>query len=778
MCYNAVGRTERLTIDTFVTDLALILVAAGIITLIFKKLKQSLVLGYIVAGFLISPNFEYLPTVVENADVSVWADIGVIFLMFGLGLEFNFKKIASVGGSAFTTAVTVMSFMILVGAGVGSLLGWNKMDCIFLGGMLSMSSTMVILKTYEEHNLKRESFADLVMSALVIEDIVGVFMLVILSTVGVGKNLSGPALLSEIGVMLAYLVIWVLLVIYLIPTIFKKVAHLVNDEMLVVISIGLCLLMVVIANFIGFSSALGAFLTGMVLGGTVVGVRIEHLIKPVKNLFGAIFFISVGMMLVPSVILDYIGPVIIICIVVIVGQILSATFGILLSGQTLYNAVRGGFSMMQIGEFSFIVATLGMSLGVISVHLYPIIVCVSVITTLLTPIFINHSDRAYDFINAKLPEKVKKTIRRNTSSEQSKIDKDADWHLYLRKIALRTVICSAIMFVMYWLGTRHLAPIIDDLIDSSFAGDCITAGIILVFMAPIANFMHGTNNALKVKLWVKHKSNRTPLITLKAIRILIAACFMALVLRKIFHVPFIILVLIAVIPLIFIVRWDYLNGVTINMEKHFAANFMERTLAKEKRERGTRSAHRWLDESLYVVEFRVIDENYTKTVYDIGKRRDFVVTIIRIIRGSEYINMPSPNEIVLHGDILQMLGTRDEVDACTLLLKDNDAIEYTDTPDMRVKDFMYGQRFRGTSSKDELLCVPIRLEEGSEYIKTSIKNCNLRKKYGANIVGIERGDLPIVSPDVETVMMKDDILWLVGGYEMVDKLIKGGLMDE
>lgn len=767
-----------MNLDTFVTDLALILVTAGIITLIFKKLKQSLVLGYIVAGFLISPHFVFLPTVVDEGDIGVWADIGIIFLMFGLGLEFNFKKISSVGGSAFTTAVTVMSFMVLVGAGVGALFGWDKMDCIFLGGMLSMSSTMVILKTYEEHNLKKEPFADLVISALVIEDIFGVFLLVILSTIAVGQNSSGAGLISEIGIMMAYLVIWVLLVIYLIPTIFKKIANLVNDEMLVVISIGLCLLMVVIASFIGFSSALGAFLTGMVLGGTVVGVRIEHLIKPIKDLFGAIFFISVGMLIVPSMLVDHIGYIIIITIVVIVGQILSATFGIILSGQTLYNAVRGGFSMMQIGEFSFIVATLGMSLGVINDFLYPIIVCVSVITTLLTPVSIKKSEKAYDFIHARLPEKVKKAIRRNTSADQSKIDKDADWNAYLKKIAIRTMICSAIMFVMYWLGTRHLAPIIEEAVDSTFVGNCITAGIILVLMAPIANFMHGTNNALMVKLWVKHKSNRTPLVTLKAVRILIAACFMALVLRKIFHIPFIILVLIAAIPIIFIVRSDYLNGVTINMEKHFAANFMERTLAKEKRERGKNSEVRWLDESLYVVEFEVIAEDFAKTIFEIANRRDFVVTIIRIIRGDQYINMPSANEIVMTGDILQMLGTRDEVEACTLLLKDSEAIEYTSTPDMSMKNFMYGQRFRGTSASDELLCVPIRVREGSDYIRKSIKNCNLRKQYGASIVGIERGDLPIVSPDVETVMMKGDILWLVGGYEMVDKLIKGGLMDE
>lgn len=763
--------------DVFVTDLALILVTASVITILFKKLKQPLVLGYIVAGFLISPNFTYIPTVVKQADVTVWADIGVIFLMFGLGLEFSFKKIASVGGSAFTIAVTVMTFMILVGTGVGSLLGWGKIDCIFLGGMLSMSSTMIILKSYEEYNLKREPFAQLVLSALVIEDIAGIFMLIILPAISVGQNISGMEMAMEIGMMLVYLIIWLLCGIYMVPTLFKKVAKLVSDEMIVIASIGLCLLMVVIANWIGFSSALGAFMAGSILAGTVIGVRIERLVKPIRDLFGSIFFISVGMMIVPEMLIEYLVPILIISAVVIAGQILSATFGFVFSGQGLHTAICGGFSMMQIGEFSFIVATLGMSLGVISDFLYPIIVCVSVITAFVTPVFIKNSERVYRFIDAKLSDKIKKTIRRNTSDDQSKRATGTDWNEYIKKLAIRTFLCSAIMFVMYWLGTRYLEPIVGDLVNSDFAGNCITAAIILIFMAPFANFMHGTNNALQVKLWVKHKSNRLPLMTLKTVRILIAACFMALVLRKIFHIPFVVLVLIALIPIVFIVRSDYLNGVTISMEKHFAANFSERMLAKEKRERGIKSEYHWLDESLYVVEFSIVDPSFRKTIYDMTKRRDFVVTIIRIIRGNEYINMPGPDELVRYGDILQMLGTWDEVDACTILLEREKEIEYTDTDDMILKDYIYGQRFHGTREQDELLCVPVTIKSGSKYIRTSIKNSDFRSKYRANIIGIERGDLPMVSPDIGTIILKDDIVWLMGGYEMVDKLIKGGLMD-
>lgn len=769
---------KTMHLDVFVADLTLILVTAGIITLIFRKLKQPAVLGYIVAGFLISPNFTYLPTIVEQADVTTWADIGVIFLMFGLGLDFSFKKLATVGGSAFTIAATVMTMMILAGAGVGTLLGWGKMDCIFLGGMLSMSSTMIILKSYDEYNLKNEKFAQLVLGALVIEDIGGIFMMVVLSTISVGKNVSGVEMGGQIILMLIYLLVWVLVGIYVIPSFLKKVTHLMNDELILIFSIGLCLLMVVIANLIGFSSALGAFLAGSILAGTVQSDRIKILVKPVRDLFGAIFFVSVGMMIVPELLAKYIIPILILSAVVIVGQMLFATIGILLSGQSLKTAIRGGFSMVQIGEFSFIVATLGMSLNVISDQLYPIIVCVSVITAFTTPLFIKNSEKVYRFIERRLPDRARLIIRRNTSENQSRNALDPDWNQYIKKIGIRTVICSGVLFIFYWAGTRYLTPALVELFGSVTAGYLVSTAVTLLVMMPFVNYMHDSNNSLFVKLWIRHRSNHLPLITLKALRTLIAACFMALVLRKLFHIPFVILVLIAAVPIIFIIRSAWMNGVTIGMEKRFAANFSEKTLEKAKKDRTYNKSHKWLDESLYVVEFRITDPQFRKTIFDFTKRRAFVVTIIRIIRDGEYINMPSAEEEIRYGDVLQMLGTWDEVDACTILLEKDEAIEYTDADDRILKDFMYGQRFEGIPEEGELVCVPIKLSAGSAFIRKSIKNCGLRQAFGATIIGIERDALPMVSPDIDTILRKDDILWIIGGSRMVDKLIRGGMMDE
>ena len=765
-------------LESLVADLALIMAASAVVTIIFRKLKQPAVLGYIVAGFLISPNFEYLPTVVDQADISTWGDIGVIFLMFGLGLVFSFKKLGQVGGSAFTVAVTVMALMILVGAGVGALMGWSKMDCIFLGGMISMSSTMIILKSFEEYDLIRERFAQMVLGALVIEDIGGIFMIVILATISVGKNVSGVLMVQQIIIMLVYLVAWILIGIYLIPTILKKVTGLLNDELILIVATALCLVMVVIGNLIGFSSALGAFLAGSILAGTIQSDRIRYLVKPVKDLFGSIFFVSVGMLIVPHMLAEYIVPIIIISVVVILGQMTCSVLGILLSGQSLHTAIRGGFSMVQIGEFSFIVATMGMSLGVISDHLYPIIVCVSVITAFLTPLFIKNAEKAYKFIDKRLPDKAKKALRRNTSENQTRDSVDNDWNQYIKRVCVRTGACSSILFLFYWAGTRHMMPRLTEAVGSQMTGNILSAAIIILFMLPVINVMFDSNTTLFYKLWVKHRSNHLPLITMRALRALIGACFLALVLRKIFLIPYVILVLIAAIPIIFIIRSAWLNGVTIAMEKRFVANFSERTLNEAKNDRIRDKTHRWLDESLYVAEFEITDPDFYKTIFDFTKRRDFVVTIIRIIRKEGYVNMPSADEYIKYGDVLQMLGTKHEVDACMFLLENDEAIRYTETEDKTLKDFMYGQRFEGVPEEGELVCVPIILKADSKFIRKSIRNCGLRQAFGATIIGIEREALPMVSPDIDTVLAKDDILWLIGGSSMVNKLIRSGLMDK
>ena len=766
-------------LDYLIKDLALIFIVASIVTILFKKLNQPVVLGYIVAGFLISPNFTYLPTVIESEDIHVWANIGVVFLMFALGLEFSFKKLATVGGSAFVTAMTVMGSMILIGGGIGSLLGWGKMDCIFLGGMLSMSSTMIILKAYEEYRLKQEKFAQLVLGTLVIEDIAGIFMMIILSTISVSQSVSGLAVFQELGILFIELAIWLMLGIYLIPSLLKKIRLLANDEMMLVVSVGICMGMVVIANLIGFSSALGAFMAGSILAGTVQSVRIERIIMPLKDMFGAIFFVAVGMLIDPKLLVEYIGPILIITVVTILGQMTFATLGILLSGQSLHTAVRGGFSMVQIGEFSFIVATLGMSLGVISDFLYPVVVCVSVITSFTTPIFINNSEKVYRFLNGKLPSGLKIFLRKNTSERQSDDDKDRDWLLYIRAVLVRTGISSAVMFVIYLMGIRYFEPFVEQFIGTGIAGKLVSAGLITAFMIPFATIMNGSGkDALMMKLWLKHRANRLPILTLKGIRVMLSACFIALVLRKIFHIPYGLIVLIAAIPVAIIVHSDYVKGKTIDLEMRFVSNFSEKTLAKAKKERGIKGNHVWLNESLLVAEFQVTDASEHQTIYEFSRSRAFQVEIIKITRGDKLINMPKSDEMVLSGDILHMMGTHDEIEACMMLLEREDCIEYTERPDVTLKDYLYAQTFYGIEPERQLICCPIRIDSDSEFLRKSIKNSRIRERYRGTVIGIERDNLPIPNPDVETMIQKGDIIWVLGSQRMADSLIKGGILKD
>lgn len=764
-------------LDFLISDLALILVMAGVITLIFKKINQPVVLAYIIAGFLISPNFRYLPTVVDVEDIHVWANIGIVFLMFGLGLEFSFKKIATVGGSAIITAMTVMLSMIIIGYATGQLIGWSKMDSIFLGGMLSMSSTMIILKAYEEYKLKKEKFAQLVLGTLVIEDIGGIFMMIILSTVAVSQSASGLDVFSKIGMLMLCLVIWLVLGIYLIPTFLKKVDSLVNDELLLIISIGLCLGMVVIANLIGFSSALGAFLAGSILAGTTQAKRIENMVNPIKDLFGAVFFVSVGMLIEPELLLEYIVPILIITVVTIIGQMTFATLGIIFSGQSLHIAIRGGFSMVQIGEFSFIVAALGMSLGVISDFLYPIVVCVSVITTFTTPIFIKNAEKVYNCIKRRLPPRLYKFLNRHTSEQQSTVDKDWDWRRYMTRFFVRTAICGGGIFLIYLGGTRFLQPFMQQYLPG-LIGNILAALVTCAFMLPLVNIMSSVHSVLYTKLWLKSPANRMPLLTLTGIRILISCGFMTMALRRILGLPYLLLVAFSLATIIFVVRSDYIKGKTLKMEMRFVENFYETTLERQKKERSIKGEYHWLDESFYVVEFKVTETIQNNTIIQFCQSRFFHVTIIKVIRDGKHICMPNGAYRVMKGDIIHAIGTKNEIEACVLMLEKAEHIQEPEEPMVTLREYIYGQIFHEIEPEKQVICCPIQVEPDSSLIRKSIKNSGFRQKYKGHIIGIERGKLPMVNPDINMVIEEGDLLWVIGSQKMANNLLRADFLDE
>ena len=426
-----------------IADLALILISASLMTLLFKKLKQPLVLGYVVAGFLASPHLSFTPSVMDTANIQTWADIGVIFLLFALGLEFSFKKIVKVGGPAIIAACTIIFCMILVGVAVGTSFGWKRMDCIFLGGMIAMSSTTIIYKAFDDLGILKKQFTGLVLSVLILEDILAIVLMVMLSTMAVSNNFEGTEMLESVAKLLFFLILWFVVGIYLIPELLKRCRKLMSDETMLIVSLGLCFGMVVIAAHTGFSAAFGAFIMGSILAETLEAEHIEQLVKPVKDLFGAIFFVSVGMMVDPGMIVEYAIPILVITLAVIVGQSLFGTLGVLLSGQPLKTAMQCGFSLTQIGEFAFIIASLGVSLNVTSHFLYPIMVAVSVITTFLTPYMIRLAEPASNFVDAHMPKRWKGFLDRYTSGSRA-VNHDSLWKRLIVSLVRITVVYSIV----------------------------------------------------------------------------------------------------------------------------------------------------------------------------------------------------------------------------------------------------------------------------------------------------------------------------------------------
>lgn len=484
------------SIHPLIVDLTLITIYAGLTTLIFKKLKQPTVLGYVLAGILAGPYFSFVPTVTDKANLTLWADIGVIFLLFGLGLEFSFKKMINVGKSALITSNANIFFMLFLGYNTGLLLGWSVMDSFFLGSMISMSSTTIIIKAFEDLNVKKQKFTDLVFGVLVVEDIVGILLLVLLPTVALGNAIDGGALLLSTLKLVFFLVLCFVIGIYLVPSFLKKITSFLNDEMLLLISISLCFGMVLLATSSGFSSALGAFIMGSILAETSVIERIEKNIKPLKDFFGVVFFVSVGMMVDPSMFVKYAWPICVITIIVIVGKVTFSCLGFLFSGETLKTSLQGGFSLAQVGEFAFIIASLGMSIKVLDAQVYPIIVAVSVITTFLTPMMIKASEPAYKLLRSRLPEKLLKRIENTSIAKETKTE-EKHWKLLFKNYFIRLVLFTMILFTIMGLSSLFIKPFIHGMLPNLAARICVTA-ITLLIMSPFLKAMIGWETILPI----------------------------------------------------------------------------------------------------------------------------------------------------------------------------------------------------------------------------------------------------------------------------------------
>ncbi|GAA6434871.1 cation:proton antiporter [Bacteroides intestinalis] len=741
---------------TLINDLALILICAGVMTLLFKKLKQPLVLGYVVAGFLASPHMPYTPSVMDTANIQTWADIGVIFLLFALGLEFSFKKIVKVGGAAIIAACTIIFCMILLGITVGTGFGWQRMDSIFLGGMIAMSSTTIIYKAFDDLGMRKKQFTGLVLSVLILEDILAIVLMVMLSTMAVRHNFEGSEMLESIGKLLFFLILWFVVGIYLIPELLKRCRKLMSEETLLIVSLGLCFGMVVMAARTGFSAAFGAFIMGSILAETVEAESIERLVKPVKDLFGAVFFVSVGMMVDPAMIVEYALPIIVITLAVIFGQSLFGTLGVLLAGQPLKTAMQCGFSLTQIGEFAFIIASLGVSLHVTSDFLYPIVVAVSVITTFLTPYMIRFAEPASNFVDTHLPVKWKNFLLHYSSGSQT-MNHESLWKKLILALTRITIVYSIVSIAVVALAFRFLVPLFLEHIPGIW-GRLLAAVVIILFISPFlrAIMIKKNHSAEFVTLWNDSRGNRAPLVATIVIRILIAVSFVMFVISGLFKVSVGLLLGVAVLLVIMMILSRQLKKQSIMIERKFFQNLRYRDMRAEYMgEKKPEYAGRLLSRDLHLTDFEVPGESAWagKTLAELNFGKKYGIHVVSILRGRKRINIPGASVRLFPEDKIQVIGTDEELNQFSSEME-KAAILETDV-----------------FEKSEMILRQFRVDAHSIFLGKTMRESGIREQYHCLIVGVERGEETLHAPDPHEPFMEDDVVWIVGENADVYKLV-------
>jgi CPA2 family monovalent cation:H+ antiporter-2 len=737
-------------LPVLITDLALILAAAAVTTLLFKYIKQPLVLGYILAGFLVGPHAAYLPTVTDNESIHIWAEIGVVFLLFSLGLEFSFKKLVKVGGSASITAVVEVLFMLLVGYLAGVAMGWSQMDCIFLGGILSVSSTTIIIRAFEELGVKHKKFAGLVFGILIVEDLVAILLLVLLSTLALSRQFAGMEMLTSILKLCFFLVLWFLAGIFLIPTFLKKTRKLMNDETMLIVSVALCLVMVLLAVKVGFSPALGAFIMGSILAETTEAERIEHLTKSVKDLFAAIFFVSVGMLIDPSVLIDYAVPILIITLATVMGKFLSSGIGALISGQPLKTAVQTGMSLAQIGEFSFIIATLGLTLKVTSDFLYPIAVAVSAITTFTTPYLIKASEPFYHFLDRNLPKKFTAGINRYSSSTAG-ITTLSDWKVLLSAYTFNTVIHSVILIALVLLGSRFVQPFVTSNLLNGDRGIILSLIITLTLMAPFlwALTIRRIQRTAYSHLWLNKKYTRGPLVALEVFRICLGTFFVGLLIFQFYDTLLAVGIGLSLIVIGIVVFSRRLQQFYDRLETRFLGNLNARQIQNAQPDILPWDSH--LTEVIVSPESRVVG----RSLVDLAVREKYGINIALIERGRMMIPTPNRDERIYPNDKLLIIGTDEQLAIAKAV-------------------FETAEELTAASSfpKKDMTLQKIVINSSSPVYQQTIRDSGIRERSQGLVVGIERKGERILNPDSNLRFENEDIVWIVGNHKKIPELLK------
>ena len=739
-----------MNIEGLIGDLALIMMLGAAVTLIFKKLKQPIVLGYIVAGFVASSNFDYFPTVGNEENIEFWAEIGIIVLLFCLGLEFSFKKLMNVGGSAAVTALIIVGGMMGLGFMVGGFLDYNFINRLFLGGMLSMSSTTIIIKAFTDLNMRQRRFVPHVLAVLICEDLFAVVMMVLLSSVALNNSVEGSEMLMSIGKLVFFLVICFTVGVYVLPTFFNRFRRLINDEMLLVVSVGLCLLMAIFSVYSGFSMALGAFIMGSILAGTSEAEHIEKVMKPVKDLFGAVFFISVGMMVNPEVISEYWTVILLLSVVVIVGMIVFGTLGMLAMGQPLKIAIESGFSLTQIGEFAFIIASLGMSLSVLDATLYPIVVAVSVITTFFTPYFIKWAIPCYEKLEKMLPKKVVSALETYSNNANTHSANSSMWKTVLGRYSWRILLYSVVIIAMLWVSINYVVPFAEELIGAEWGKLVATMGTLVVLFPFLVSLTYpSTSQSEREELRKQNNKFIVPLVMLTILRFAIAFVLVNVFVGMVYsHAAGMGIALVTAVILV-VLQYKRVGKKMDKVESKFVRNLNERELRKSGKG------------NTLVNDFHLAFMTVGYTCPFVGERlinsemrKKYGANVVSIQRGANVYQIPSAEMRLFPGDIIGVVGTEEQIQVLLNVIEDS---EETANEVVHITD------------ENEVSFVNIEVDENSMLVGKSSATARLREDYTSLLVAIQRG-VEYKTPNGQEVFEVGDILWLVGNKSKIAEL--------
>ncbi len=740
-------------------DLALILIVAGAVTLVFKRLKQPLVLGYIVAGFLVSPQFPYTASVADLANVDIWANIGVTFLLFSLGLEFSFKKILKMGLAPVVAAGTIIFCMMFLGIGVGHAFGWSRMDSIFLGGMLAMSSTTIIYKAFDDMGLRQQRFAGVVMSVLILEDVLAIVLMVMLSAIAHGNDPDGGEMIGIVLRIGFFLVLWFVVGIFLIPQLLRRVRRLMTDETLLVVALGLCFLMTEVSTAVGFSSAFGAFVMGSILAETVEADRIERVVEPVKNLFGAIFFVSVGMLVDIQVLINYAWPIVVLVLAILVGQAVFGTLGYLLSGQPLKTSMQCGFSMAQIGEFAFIIASLGLSLHVVGDFLYPVVVAVSVITTFLTPYMMRFANPCYSALEKRLPKRLIASLNQMTLNGHLSMPGGDNWRRLLRQMAVNTLIYSTLSVAVIALMFTFVLPFVRNLMPGwHWTANLICGLLTVAAMSPFLRAMVMKKNRSEEfkALWAENRYNHVLLVLTIVVRIAIACGFVFYVCNYLsrFANALMIVIALALVAVMVLSRW--LKMGSIRMERMFVQNLRSRDMAAEAvgLRRPLYEEH-LLDRDLHMADIVIPQDSLWggQTLRQLALGTKFGVHVSSILRSTHRINIPDGDTEIFPGDKLQVIGSDSGLSAMAAALRSE----------------LYGED--ADVEKRSMRLRQMVITAKSAFVGKTLCESGIRDRYNCMVVGLEEGKETLSQVAPSHRFETGEILWIVGEEPALEAIV-------